>query len=167
MKEMIPMNLLKKAYEAKKRVLYLMAIEVVVIISLFSFVFSGLEVLRGHPYLCFEMGYFLGCLFAIFSHELIWKAFRPAARMCEHFFILDHDHRVVEWDKIESVKSKEKSLNLHVPEERGRTYFISLSNIENAEELIEDARNMCRAKGITFEIISEDTEKADFPQADP
>jgi hypothetical protein len=166
-----PMNVSKKAYKAKKRVSHIRIIQVLVVFGLYTFLCTVLslyafDVIRRHLYLCSSMGFILGSLFAMVIHELIWNASRPVVRICEHFFILEYDHRVVEWDRIEKVELKEKSLNLHVPKERGITYVVSFSNIENAEELIEDTRTMCKTKGIVFEAVSENTEDIESLQGE-
>jgi hypothetical protein len=153
-----PMNVSKKAYKGKKRASRIRIIQVLVVFGLYVFVSQYTHgMTRRLPDFLSGLDFIFGGLFGIVISELIWKAYRPVARMCEHFFIMEHDHRVVEWDRIEKVGLKKKSLNLYVPKERGITYVVSFSNVENAEELIEDTRTMCKTKGIVFEAVSENT----------
>ncbi|MBU7001592.1 MAG: hypothetical protein HXS51_12555 [Theionarchaea archaeon] len=165
------MNVSKKAYKAKKRASYIRIIEAIMVFSLYIFLgilllFYDFDVIRRHIYLCSSMGFIFGCLFVIVIYELIWNAYKPVARMCEHFFILEYGHRIVEWDEIEKVELKEKCLNLHVPKERAKIYVVSFSNIENAEEFIEDTRTMCKTKGIAFEVVSKNTEDTESLQGE-
>ena len=156
------MNVSRKAYTAKKKVSHIRIIEGIVVFSLYIFLgilllLYDFDVIRRHIYLYSSIGFIFGCLFVLVIYELIWNAYKPVARMCEHFFILEYGHRIVEWDEIEKVELKEKCLNLHVPKERAKIYVVSLSNIENAEEFIEDTRTMCKTKGIAFEEVSKNT----------
>ncbi|MBU7038293.1 MAG: hypothetical protein HXS52_10190 [Theionarchaea archaeon] len=165
------MNVSKKAYKAKKRVSYIRIIEAMVILSFYTFLgflllFYDFDMIRRHFYLYSSMGFIFGCLFIIVIHELIWNATRPAARICEHFFILEYGYRIVEWDEIEKIKLKEKGLNLYVSKKSGRTHAVSFSDIENTEELIEVIRTMCKTKGIAFETVSENTEDIESLQGE-
>ncbi|MBU7039060.1 MAG: hypothetical protein HXS52_14120 [Theionarchaea archaeon] len=157
----------KKAYKAKKRALYIRIIQVIVVFGLYVLVSQYTHGMTGRlPDFFSGLDFIFGGLFCIAISELIWKAFRPVARMCEHFFVTEYDHQVIEWDKIEKVELKEKCLNLHAPEERAKTYVVSFSNIENAEELIEDTRTMCKTKGIAFEAVSKNTEDIESLQGE-
>jgi hypothetical protein len=109
------------------------------------------EAMNIKPYINPGVNFFSGFLFALAWTYFLTSLSRPRIRICNHYLIRHRYLQMVSWGQVTNVEEKENHLVFNTPEVQFQKKLrISLSKIQEKEEIVKDIEKICEIKGIPF-----------------